>query len=305
MNKKLNDLIAAPLTGYHPDGSVNKDVISQYAKMLHSNGVTGAFVNGTTGEGLSLTVSERMALSKRWVESAPDGFQVIVHVGHTSQTVSRRLAEHAADIGANAIAEIGPVFYKPDTVEALVDYTAYTAAAVPDMPYYYYHMPSRNNIVFPMIEFLRHAESAIPNLKGIKYTHDDLSDYEECLKFLPGKYNILFGRDEFLIEGLKAEAVGAVGSTFNILAPLYNELVKLFREGNIEKAQQLQNMSANTITLLSETGGYGSALKAVMRMIGIDLGIMRRPQMNLSDQSEKDLELSLHKSGAFNFLNTL
>lgn len=305
MNEKLNDLIAAPLTGYHSDGSVNKDVIPQYAKMLHSNGVTGAFVNGTTGEGLSLTVNERMALSKRWVEAAPDGFQVIVHVGHTSQTVSRRLAEHAADIGANAIGEIGPVFYKPDTVEALVDYTAYTAAAVPDMPYYYYHMPSRNHIAFPMIEFLRHAESAIPNLKGIKYTHNDLPDYKQCLNFMPGKYKIFFGRDEFLIEGLKAGAVGAVGSTFSILAPLYNELVKLFREGDVEKAQQLQNMSADTIKLLYETGGYGSALKAVMRMIGIDLGIMRRPQMNLSDQAETDLESSLRNSGVYNLLNKL
>jgi N-acetylneuraminate lyase len=305
MNEKLDDFIAAPLTGYKSDGSINKDVIPQYVAMLHNNGVTGAFINGTTGEGLSLTINERMTLAKQWVQSAPDGFQVIIHVGHTSQTISRNLAVHAAEIGASAIAEIGPVFYKPATVEALVDYCAYTAAAVPEMPYYYYHMPSRNNIVFPMIEFLGLGKTAIPNLKGIKYTHNDIGDYEYCLNYLPGKYNILFGRDEFLIEGLKVGTVGAVGSTFNILAPLYLERVKSFRTGDIEKAQKLQKISAETIKLFYETGGYGSALKVVMRIIGIELGGMRRPQFNLPPAAEKDLELSIQKSDVFKFLNKL
>ena len=110
MEYKLKDIIAAPLTGYNRDGSINKDVIPQYVEMLHKNGITGVFLNGTTGEGLSLTINERMSISKRWIDSAPEGFMVIIHVGHTSQTISRNLAIHAAEIGADAIAEIGPVF---------------------------------------------------------------------------------------------------------------------------------------------------------------------------------------------------
>jgi N-acetylneuraminate lyase len=305
MNERLEALIAAPLTGYNPDGSVNKDVIQKYAEMLQANGVTGVFVNGTTGEGLSLTVKERMVLSKRWVESAPEGFEVIIHVGHTSQPISRSLAVHAAEIGADAIGEIGPVFYKPDTVEALVDYTAHTAAAVPDMPYYYYHMPSRNNVLFPMIEFLELAESAIPNLKGIKYTHNDISDYKQCVEFRPGKYNIHFGRDEFLLEGLKAGATGAVGSTFNLMAPLYHKLAKSFFSDDFDEAQRLQFHAAKTIRLLYETGGFNSALKAVMRIIGIELGGMRRPQFNLTPEIESELEEALQKSEIFSYLNKL
>ena len=305
MEYKLKDIIAAPLTGYNRDGSINKDVIPQYVEMLHKNGITGVFLNGTTGEGLSLTINERMSISKRWIDSAPEGFMVIIHVGHTSQTISRNLAIHAAEIGADAIAEIGPVFYKPANVEALVDYTAYTASAVPDMPYYYYHMPSRNNVLFPMIEYLKLAESAIPNLKGIKYTHNDIPDYKQCLEFRPGKYNIHFGRDEYLYYALQAGASGAVGSTFSILTPLYLEMVKSYISGDTEEAQRLQFISAKTIHLLYETGGYGSALKAVMRIIGIDLGGMRRPQYNLTLEKEKDLAESLQKSGIMHHLNKI
>jgi len=143
-------LIAAPLTGYRDDGTINLDVIPPYAEMLQANGVAGVFVNGTTGEGFSLTLSERRALAERWVQAAPNGFRVIIHVGHTCQAESRALVVHAADIGAAAVGEIGPIFFRPASVEALVDYCAETAAAAPNLPYYYYHMPSMNQVLFPM-----------------------------------------------------------------------------------------------------------------------------------------------------------
>jgi N-acetylneuraminate lyase len=305
MKKQLKHLIAAPLTGYNPDGSVNKDVIPRYAEMLHANGVTGVFINGTTGEGLSLTVNERMTISKAWVESVPDGFEVIVHVGHTSQSTSRNLAIHAAEIGADAIGEIGPVFYKPDTVEALVEYTAETALAVPDMPYYYFHMPSRNNVLFPMIEFLQLAESAIPNLKGIKYTHNDITDYKKCVEFRSGKYNIHFSRDELFLEGLKAGATGAVGSTFSIIAPLFHKMAGSFFSGDSDEAVRLQFHLEKTVRYLYKTGGYSSALKAVMRIIGIELGGMRRPQVNISAAAVRKLESSLQEAGVISYLNKL
>ena len=65
ITEHVNGLIAAPLTGYHSDGSVNLDAPARYAEMLNANGVAGAFVNGTTGEGMSLTVGERRELAER------------------------------------------------------------------------------------------------------------------------------------------------------------------------------------------------------------------------------------------------
>ena len=296
-------LIAAPLTGYRDDGSINLDVIPPYAEMLQANGVAGVFVNGTTGEGFSLTLSERRALAERWVQAAPNGFRVIIHVGHTCQAQSRALAAHAADIGAAAVGEIGPIFFRPASVEALVDYCAETAAAVPHLPYYYYHMPSMNQVLFPMTEFLRLADEAIPNLAGIKYTHSDIDDYAHCLEFRDGKYDILFGRDEFLIQGLTVGAQGAVGSTYNIMARLYLDLAAAFHAGDRPEAERLQAISAETCTTMADTGGFGSCLKAILKTTGLDLGGMRRPQVNLTQAQLASLEQDLTRIGALEFLN--
>jgi N-acetylneuraminate lyase len=303
MDEKTKGLIAAPLTGYRDDGMVNLDVVKPYAELLQANRVAGVFVNGTTGEGMSLTMDERRALSESWVQASPQGFKVMIHVGHTCQAESRALATHAADIGAAAIGEIGPVFFRPSRVDALVDYCAATAAAAPDLPYYYYHMPSMNQVLFPMAEFLRLADEAIPNLAGIKYTHSDIADYEQCLGFRDGKYDVLFGRDEFLIEGLKVGAQGAVGSTYNFMAPLYHALIAAFRAGDRAEAERLQAISAETCELIAGTGGFGSGLKALLKTMGLDLGGMRRPQVNLSPEAVAKLVASLQDAGTFEYLN--
>ncbi|MFC1601343.1 dihydrodipicolinate synthase family protein [Candidatus Sumerlaeota bacterium] len=303
ITEHVNGLIAAPLTGYHPDGSVNLEVAHRYAEMLHTNGVAGAFVNGTTGEGMSLTVKERRELAERWVAAAPAGFKIIIHVGHTCQAESQALAAHAMEIGAYGIGEIGPVFFQPATVDALVDYCAVTAACAPELPYYYYHMPSMSHVELAMVEFLDLASVAIPNLAGIKFTYEDLADYEGCRRVADGKYDILFGRDEILIEGLKLGASGAVGSTYNIIASLYHELITAFHAGDLAEAQRLQAISADTCRIMAATGGFGSAMKAVLKMIGLELGGMRRPQFNLSSEMVGQLEQDLQEAGALAFLN--
>ena len=305
MDKHINGFIAAPLTGFHPDGSVNLDIVPQYAAMLQANGVAGVFVNGTTGEGLSLTTKERCDLAARWVTTASDDFRVIIHVGHTCQIESQAMAVHAMDIGAHGMGEIGPIFFRPSSVDRLVDYAAATAAAAPDLPYYYYHLPSMSHVLFPMIEFLERASGAIPNLEGIKYTHEDLADYARCRAFQDGKYDILFGRDESLLEGLKLGAQGAVGSTYNVMAPLYQALVKAFDADDLDEAQRLQAISVHIIRILYETGGFGAGLKAVMRITGIDLGDMRRPQNNLSPEAVKQLEKALQEAGMFEYSHRL
>ncbi len=305
MNTKNVKLIAAPLTGFKSDGSINLDIIPSYASMLNNNGVKGVFVNGTTGEGPSLTFEERKALASRWVDSAPNEMSVIVHVGYTNHAKSQALAAHAADIGADSIGEIGPSVLEPNRIEALVEYTSVTASSSPELPYYYYHMPSANNLNFSMREYLTHAGRAIPNLAGIKYTHNDISEYKQCIRYMNGKYDILFGRDEQLIDGLKADAKGALGSTYNIMAGLYHQLINAFNSGDLETAYRLQAISVDTCQSLYKCGSFGFGLKTILRKIGLDLGGVRQPQINLSQKKVVNLEAALQKTGMTPYLNKM
>ena len=93
--EKIKGLIDAPFTPFYENGEVNYEPIEAYAKLLVKNGLKGVFINGSSGEGYMLTDEERMKLAERWVEVAPDGFKVIVHVGSTCVKSSHKLAAHA------------------------------------------------------------------------------------------------------------------------------------------------------------------------------------------------------------------
>jgi len=297
MNRiKLTGLIAAPFTPMQSDGALNLDAIENYARWLHGNGVVGAFICGTTGEGFSLTTEERLEVAERWVAVAPKELKVIVHVAHNSLGESQRLAAHAERIGAHAIASIGPTFFRPSSVAQLVEFCAPTAAAAPSLPFYYYHMPVMTGVNLPMIEFLRLASQRIPNLAGIKFTDENLMSFTQCLNFEDGRFNILFGRDEILLAALALGATGAVGSTYNYMAPVYHKVIAAFQAGDLNSARRWQSLAMEIIEVMVRNGGM-PANKAMMKMIGLDCGPVRPPLKNLTAEEYAPLRQALERVG--------
>src|SRR5262245_58810095 len=190
MHTRLTGLIAAPFTALHADGSLNFDLIQRQANTLVENRVDGAFICGTTGEGMSLSIDERLQVAEKWMAVAPRQLRVIVHVGHHAVAESRTLAAHAEKIKAHAFATIAPSFFRATNLEQLVDFCAQLVSSAPGLPFYYYHMPAMTGADLPMFDFLKAASERIPNLAGIKFTHENLMDYSRCLNFEGGRYNI-------------------------------------------------------------------------------------------------------------------
>ncbi len=296
MTKRINGLVAAPFTAMNPDGGLNLDMIERQARALVDNGVTGAFICGTTGEGMSLSMDERLQLAERWMAVAPRSLRVIVHVGHHTVGESRTLAAHAEKIKAHAFATIGPTFFRATNVEQLVEFSAQIAAGAPNLPFYYYHMPAMVGVELPMYEFLKLASKRIPNLAGLKFTHENLMDYNRCLNFEGGRYDILWGRDEILLAALAFGATGAVGSTYNYMARCYHRVLSAFKVGDWEAARRAQSQAIEVIAIMSRRGGLAAG-KAMMKLIGLDCGPVRAPLQNLSPEAFESLARELERVG--------
>lgn len=299
--EKIKGLIAAPFTPFKTDGSLNLDMIERQAELFTTNNLKGVFVGGTTGESMSLTIKERMAIAERWIEVSPENFKVIIHTGHTSLSDCKTIAQHAQKIGAYATGAIGPLYYKLNTVEDLVLFTGEIAGAAPELPFYYYHFPSMTGIYFPMVDYLEAAREHIPNLAGIKFTHEDLMDFKLCNELDNSRFELLFGRDEILLCGLALGALGAVGSTYNYMAPLYNQIMEAWHTKQLEQAGQLQYKAMQFVRILHKYGGGIICGKALMKITGIDCGPVRSPLKNLTDEELTHLYKELEKIGYFEF----
>jgi len=293
--KHLQGLIAAPFTPMNPDGSINTNLVPAYYNMLKANNVTGAFICGSTGEGVSITAAEKKQVMEAWAACSKNDaeFTVMPLLGGTSIKDCKELAVYAKSIGLDAISFTAPFYFKPADVNMLADACFEIASTVPDMPFYYYHIPVLTGVNFSMIDLLKAIDGKILNFAGIKYTHEDFMDFLSCTLYAKGKYDMLWGRDENMLPALAVGAKGAVGSTYNYAAPLYHNLIDAFNKGDLQKAQQLQEQSIDMIRLLGKYGGIATG-KAYMKLIGVDCGEFRLPVKNMNAEQfilfKKDTE---------------
>lgn len=299
-NPRFTGLIAAPFTPFHSDGSLNVDIIPAYARFLKKRGVRAVFVCGTTGEGASLSTDERERVTEAWIRAAV--LPVIVHAGHTSLPEACRLAAHAENHGATAFAVLAPFFFKPRSSGELVEWCAAVASAAPSLPFYYYHIPSMTGVSLPVIDLLQLVSDRIPNFAGVKYTHEDLPDFSACLHHADGKFDLLFGRDELLLEGTESGSRGAVGSTYNYASPLYLHLLASLAAGDHAQARALQDQA---IAMIAACNGIGvthlAASKAVMSWLGVDCGPVRSPLAQPTSRQLEELRTKLEAIGFFDF----
>jgi N-acetylneuraminate lyase len=257
------------------------------------DGVRAVFVGGTTGECSSLTLDERLALTKQWVEVCRGtGLKVVVHAGANCLADARAIAAKGNELGVAAVAALAPSYFKPKSVESLVECCEHIAAAAPDTPFYFYDIPSMTGVSFPMTDFLERAADRIPTLAGLKFTNPDLTAFQRILRIRDGKFDILWGTDEYLLAALALGGGGAVGSTYNLAAPLFFKVTAAFERGDLAAARQHQFGAVELITMLFKSG-HIAACKEAVRMRGVDLGGVRLPLANLTRESTAALRREL------------
>lgn len=279
----ITGLVSAPFTPFDSENNVDLELIPSYYESLVRNNVSGAFICGSTGEGVSLTYEEKVAVMKKWrqVSRGNKSFKLIMFLGGTNIKECKELAMEAESIGVDAVSLTAPFYFKPRNAQYLAEICREVAAACPNTPFYYYHIPVLTGVNFPMIDLLREVDASCPNFAGIKYTHEDFMDFLSCLNFKNGKYDMLWGRDENMLSALVLGSKGAVGSTYNYIAPLYNDLIAAYESGNVQKARDLQQRSIDFITLLGKYGGISTG-KFYMKLLGLDCGSFRLPVHNMN-----------------------
>jgi N-acetylneuraminate lyase len=287
----LTGLVAATFTPMKSDGAIDLQRIAAVCDFVLGQGVDGLFVCGSTGESPSLTIDERMVVAETYIEVAAKRVPLVVHVGHNSLSDARTLAAHAQQLGADAIAVVPPSYYPLKSVDTLIDCLQHIAEAAPETPLYYYHIPSITGVDLSMIELLERAES-LSTLAGIKFSAPQFDELAACVGYGSGRYNILFGCDELLLTGLQAGIDGAVGSTYNFMAPHYRRVIDAYQAGKMDEAKQHQAKATARVEEILRHGGH-NAIKAAMGILGLDCGPPRLPWKPLSDEARSALKQGL------------
>lgn len=297
----LRGLIAATVTPFDERGELDLRRVPPIVDHLVASGVTGLYVCGSTGEGVSLTQQERKDVAAAYVEAAAGRLPVVIQVGQNSLRAAADLAAHAQQVGADAVSATCPSYFPIRSLETLIDSMREIAAAAPDVPFYYYHIPGLTNVELDMVQFLRTAAELMPNLRGLKFTAPLAHQFQECLELDQGRFEVLWGYDEMLLSALAVGGYGAVGSTYNIAAPVYQRVIDAFHRGDLAAARLWQSRAVAFIRVLTSLP-FHAALRETLALLGLPCGPSRLPNRSLDDEQREQLRRRLEALGFFDWI---
>ncbi|KAG4075770.1 hypothetical protein HA402_003596 [Bradysia odoriphaga] len=265
-------LMAPVFTAFHDDKrrTVNLNQIKPYAEYLKKNGVDGVLVNGTSGEGMSLSVEERKQTAERWQRVSEDlKITTMIQIGGAPFADVIELAIHAESIKVDSILCLPELYFKPKTEEELVKYLKDISQFCPTTPLLYYHIPWMSGVNLNMPKFLNLAEKEIPNFVGLKYTSGDLEQGTACLK--PGR-SVFLGADTILCAAAAIGFESSIMTTLNFCPELSLEIMKYVRENRFARSSSDTGSAEQTSS--EDIGKWCQSLTNHILLIG------RSPTLN-------------------------
>ena len=143
-------------------------------------------------------MAERKVIAEAWLatdEAKSGTLDVIVHIGGNALPEVLELGHHAVASGAKGIAMFPPTYYRPESVDHLVDLVVQVAREFPKTPFLYYHFPKMNAFNYGCFELLRRARDLSPNVVGAKFSDSNMEELKQCCDI---GLNMFTGLDEML-----------------------------------------------------------------------------------------------------------
>jgi N-acetylneuraminate lyase len=286
----FSGVIPALLTPFSNQDLVDTAALCELTEYLLGCGMNGLYLCGSTGEGLLMTEEERCLVVDTVLEQVRGRAPVIVHVGAPATTVSERLACHAAQAGADAVASVPPFYYAVGRTEIEAHYRRIAQAA--GLPLYLYNIPSATQVSLEATLICDLAREGVA--RGLKYTSYDQLTFREILESCGEAINVFAGPDEMLLPFLLMGAHGGIGTTYNLMPELFVELYAAWATGDLQRAQQAQ-YQIDRVILVIRKFGVVPAVKAAMRLRGIDCGHPRAPLLPLAAEQVERLAYELEQ----------
>lgn len=275
---QFKGLMAPVFTAFDENHQVNYEVVEAYAGLLKSKEISAVLVNGTSGEGMLMSVSERKKVTEKWQEACnKHGILMMVQISGCPFVDAVELAKHAASLKVDGVLCLPELYFKPKTVAKLVSYIKDISVHCPDIPLYYYHIPMFTQVDLPMAEFMELAKINVANFAGIKYTSGDLEKGLLCLKH----GQVFLGADTIFCSALAAKFSSAIMTSLNVIPEHSIKIMQHMEAGEIKEAQEHQKKINEFVQTSLRVGG-GDWVPSMKKAFNetfpdLSLGPVRKP----------------------------
>lgn len=283
----MKGIFSALLVSFDKEGNINEKGLREIVNHnIDVCKVDGLYVGGSTGENFMLSTEEKKRIFEIVKDEVKDRVTLIAQVGSINVKEAVELAKFVTDLGYNAISAVTPFYYKFDFNEIKEYYNTIINSV--DNKMIIYSIPFLTGVNLSVDQFGELFTN--PKIVGVKFTAGDFYLLERVRNAYKDKL-IYAGFDEMLLPATVLGVDGAIGSTYNINGLKAKNIFEAAKNGEIEKARELQKETNDLITDLLGCGIYNS-LKIILNEMGVDAGYCRQPlKAHTNEQIEKGKEI--------------
>jgi 4-hydroxy-tetrahydrodipicolinate synthase len=285
----LGEILTAICTPFKPDGSVDIPAFRRLAAHLVANGSDGIVVTGTTGESPTLSDDERFALYEAAVDEVGDSATVVAGTGTYATDHSVHLTARAHELGVHAFLVVTPYYSKPP-VRGIVRHFE-EIAAVTDRPIVVYNIPGRVALNLETNAIAQLTE--IPTVRAVKQANPDL---QQARAIVALGLDLYAGDDDLVFPFLEVGGTGGVCVHTHVVGPQVKEMVRRYRDGDVEGARALDRELAPSIDLLRVVVNP-IAIKCALNLLGHEVGGHRLPLVEATDEEREAVRGCLERLG--------
>ena len=287
INKGVYPTMITPFT---EDNKIDYNGVKELLEWYSRKGVDGIFAICQSSEIFFLSFEERLELIKFIMANKPEGMSIVAS-GHTSDDLDIQVKEAKAFIetGIDAYVFISNRFAKADEDDdVMLKNMEYVASQLPDIPLGVYECPYPYKREISPYVLQKMVDSG--RYLFIKDTCCSTVKLKEKLDIIKGSSVMLFNANAAtLSESIKMGAHGYSGVMANFHPELYVELLKAHKEGDVEKAEFLQNVVG--FFSVTECQCYPVNAKYYVSLDGVNIGINTRTRNPAELMESRKMEI--------------
>ncbi|CAB3856196.1 dihydrodipicolinate synthase family protein [Achromobacter ruhlandii] len=275
-NVRWQGVFPAVTSKFHADETLDFEAMRKHFGFLIDNGVHGLVTCGSLGEASTLTLEEKLAVTRCAVEVSGGRIPVLANVSETSTREALRFIKAAVELGVDGFMLMPSLIYVADAREAMQSIrTMAEAAAKPCMIY--------NNPVAYRVDLKPEHMAELADcqwLVAIKESSDDIRRVTDLRNKLGDRYQLFIGVDDLSFEAL---ALGADGLLAGLVTAFPRETVALYdlmKAGKWQEALALYQWFTPLLHLDVSTKLVQN-IKLAETLAGVGNEHVRRPRLPL------------------------
>ena len=271
---------------------VNFDALGALIEMHITHKTDALIICGTSGEASTMPNEEHLEVIRYAVKKTAGRLPVIAGTGSNDTAHAVYLTEGAEKAGADGILSVTPYYNKANTSGLLAHFRAIAECC--SLPIILYNVPSRTGMSFS-IPVLREL-AKIENIVALKEASGSIGYTAQVAAEVPELY-LYSGNDDMIVPVMSLGGKGVISVVANILPDETHDICERFLTGDTDGARRLQlDMLELINSLFIEVNPV--PIKTAMRILGYEVGNLRLPLGEMSEENREKLAASLKKSNA-------